>query len=447
MLPEVKEVNVNIFAPTKPHEKQQEVLDALDSGTRWVILRCGRKWRKTSLIVSWLFENAMDKPLVFPYIAPSRKQAKDIVWGDHIARILNEFKKKGVPYKENSTELSVQIEGAGKIQLFGVENKEGLRGISNWGGVGMDEYDDWQEDIWPLIIRPNLMVHKAPAIISGTPKGFRNLYHLSKAGRFKEFHFTSYDNPELDREELDEMVEEYKEMGEDYFRQEIMAEYVKPVGVVYEEWDFDKQYIPFKYDKNLPLHLTWDFGVNDPTAVLFIQPAKDEIRIVDYIELSDSNLSAIVATIKDKGYKKPELETGDIAGRARSLVNGRSPIAELAQMDHIITSNVIPNIPTQIRHTHKFMRKVYVNSDMCSRVRDCFLNYRYPIKNETARDQSNEIPIHDEFSHIMRALEYYFWNRYDPSLFKTTKKAPVGTFQRIMEQKEYEAKLESMLAY
>jgi hypothetical protein len=38
------------------------------------------------------------------------------------------------------------------------------------------------------------------------------------------------------------------------------------------------------------------------------------------------------------------------------------------------------------------------------------LNYRYPEVKETARNQENELPIHDEFSHAMRALEYYAVN-------------------------------------
>jgi hypothetical protein len=38
------------------------------------------------------------------------------------------------------------------------------------------------------------------------------------------------------------------------------------------------------------------------------------------------------------------------------------------------------------------------------------LNYRYPEIKDTARNQENELPIHDEFSHAMRALEYYAVN-------------------------------------
>src|SRR3990167_11150912 len=221
--------HVNFFSPTKPHQVQQQILNYLDGGGRWVLLRAGRKWRKTSLIISWLFEQALVTNLTCPYIAPNRVQAKNIAWDDHVQRILYELLGQKIPYKKNEQELSIEMP-RGKVQLLGVDNKEALRGISNWGAVGLDEYDDWSEDIWPTIIRPNLIPHKAPAVITGTPKGFRNMYRLENGGLFKTFHFTSMDNPDLDPKELEDLKAEYMKMGMGAYRQEILAEYEKPEG-------------------------------------------------------------------------------------------------------------------------------------------------------------------------------------------------------------------------
>ena len=409
------QVRVNTFAPSRPHEKQQEVLNALDNGTRWVLLRAGRKWRKTSLIVSWLFEQALETHLVCPYIAPNRTQAKNIAWDDHVQRILNEFTEQGLPFKVNQQELSVKVAGGGKLQLLGVDNKEALRGISNWGAVGADEYDDWIEDIWPTIIRPNLIVHKAPAIIAGTPKGYRNMYRLEQEGLFTPFHFTSHDNPDLDPQELKELEDEYRSMGMGAYRQEILAEYNKPQGTVYEEWDMETQYKDFFYDVNLPLHLSWDFGVNDPTVILFLQPNGSELRLVDYYEASDANIKHFTDWIAERKYKVPEFESGDIAGRARSLTTGKSVISELRTLGHTILSTQIPDIDTQVRNAHRFIPRLMVSKSnpRTARFVECLLNYRYPKKSETLVNQENESPIHDEFSHAMRAFEYYCWNRFE----------------------------------
>lgn len=403
---------LNIFYPSAPHAAQAQVLQAIDEGNRFILLRAGRKWRKTSLIISRLFEGALETGLVYPYIAPNKLQAKNIAWNDHITRLLDHFKEVGCPYKTNEQELSVSFPNGGKVQLYGVENKEALRGISNWGGIGMDEYDDWLEDIWPLIIRPNLATHRAWAIVAGTPKGKRGMHRLSTTGIFKEFHFSSYDNPDLSRAELKDLESEYKSYGEDFYQQEIMAEYIKPIGVVYKEFSEEHQVKSFNYESNLPLEVWWDFGVNDPTAMIWVQRYENELRILDYYEANNVAINHFVQVLNSKPYGVPTRHVGDIAGRARSLTTGTSAIEELDKLGVFVTTNHIPDIASQVRIAHKYIPQIFINKiQSTERFIDVLNNYRYPdAKRETAVNQSNEVPMHDQFSHGARAFEYGCWN-------------------------------------
>ncbi len=407
-------MEINLFAPKQSHGNQDKILD---DPSRFKVIVAGRKFWKTATVISWLFKGALETKLLYPYIAPSKVQAKNIVWDDHINRILIELKKHNVPYKTNETELSVEVPGRGKIQLFGVENKEALRGMSNWGAIGCDEYDDWREDIWPLIIRPNLIPHQAPAMVVGTPKGFKNLYALKNDPTWKYFHYTTYDNPSLPKEELDALVAEYKEYGEEYYRQEILAEFVKFVGMVYKEWQMETRFIELEYDPILPVHITFDWGVNEPTAVIWLQPlGLRELRVIDYYEASDASIEHFISVINSKPYKKAELYTGDPAGKARTLTTGTSVIDELAKKGiHVKTKDGV-KIPEQIRITHGFISRLYVSNKL-EHFRDCLLNYRYPTERKGLHVR-NEIPIHDEWSHAMRALEYYCINVRDRSIIR-----------------------------
>lgn len=385
---------------------------------RFKVLVAGRKWWKTTFIINWLFSEAIKTDLVYPYIAPFRQQAKEIAWEDHVKRVCDMCKDQNIKYKTNASELSISFESGGKIVLLGVDNAEAHRGKSNWGRVGCDEYADWGVNIWPSIIRPNLIPHKAPAIIAGTPKGFDNLHDAYQKGikgsksydpDYKSWHFTSYDNPQLDRRELASLAREYKKEGEDFFQQEIMAEFLKPVGTVYREWSMDKRFIDLEYDQHLPLHISWDFGINDPTSLIWFQPHGSEVRVVDYYEASEVNLEHFVQVIKAKPYKEVELHTGDPAGKARTLTTGTSPIEMLAKKGiHVRVKDGV-KIPEQVRVTHGLIPRLYVKNTL-ERFRDCLVNYRYPEVSEEIRDQSNEIPMHDEYSHAMRALEYYAVN-------------------------------------
>ena len=184
------------------------------------------------------------------------------------------------------------------------------------------------------------------------------------------------------------------------------------MGTVYSEWP-EENFKEVLYDVSLPLHMTMDVGINDPTAIIWIQPNGSEYRVIDYYEASDANLEHFISVIRSKPYKPPELITGDPAGNARELSSGLSPINIFNKAGYFIRTKVIPNpqIPTQIRMTHGIIKGIYVDKHL-TRFRDCMLNYRYPESSEFEglRNQENEIPIHDEYSHAMRALEYYAVN-------------------------------------
>jgi hypothetical protein len=401
-------VNINVFAPSNPHKGQLEVLN---DTTRFKVLRAGRKWRKSSLGVSLQMENAAlcQRKLTYPFILPYQTQARDSIWRDHVQRFLDEAVKKGYPVKVNEVEMTVTHPNGARFKLVGAENKIALRSISNWGYVVGDEVDDWDSTTWAEIIRPNLIPNKAGALLMGTPKGKRNLWKFAQESNFKEFHFTSYDNPDIDREELEALVKEYRSYGEDYFRQEIMAEYVKPVGVVYKDWNEQTNYLPFDYDPLLPLHITFDWGVNDPTVVIWIQPTRSELRVVDYYEATDANIEHFIQVINSKPYKIADMYTGDPAGKARTLTTGTSVIDILAKKGIHVRSKDGVKIPDQIRITNSVMSRLYV-STKAERFRDVLLNYRYPPTNTNSRNQDNEYPIHDEWSHGARAFEYYCVN-------------------------------------
>ncbi len=173
--------------------------------------------------------------------------------------------------------------------------------------------------------------------------------------------------------------------------------------------NLDKQFIDIEYDPNLQLHISMDFGVNDPTSLIWIQPNGAETRVIDYYEASDANIEHFVSVINSKPYKKPDLFTGDPAGKARTLTTGTSPIEILSNKGIYVKTKDGVTIPDQIRQAHIKMPGLYV-SKKADQFKDCLLNYRYPTKSTTIVNQENEIPIHDKWSHAMRAFEYWAVN-------------------------------------
>lgn len=377
-----------------------------DDPHRFKVVNVGRRAGKTLVSVIKLIQVASEGNKTCWYVAPTYRQAKNIAWS-----ILKEYMPPKAKAIWNETELKCLLPGVkSEIHLKGADNPDSLRGTHIDFAI-FDEvafFANWK-DTWQAL-RPILVDSKAPAWFISTPNGLNHFYQLYniKDPDYTSFHFTTYDNPYVDQLEIDKAK---REMDELTFRQEFLAEFTRPSGVVYREWPVEN-YKAIDYNPALPLHLTFDWGVNDPTSIIWIQPYKSETRIIDYYEASNASIEHFISVIRSKSYKEPELYTGDPAGKQRTLTTGTSVIDILSQKGIYVRTKDGVTIPEQIRLTHQKIKGLYI-SDKAQRFRDCVLNYRYPEVNPAIRNQENEVPIHDEYSHGMRAFEYWCVN-YSP---------------------------------
>lgn len=396
-----------------PYDPQPHQLEWHNCETRFLVAVCGRQIGKTTAAVNELIKRAItNKNTRNWYVTNDYRQAKRNVWS-----LLQQYLPKEAVKSFNTSELTATLTNNSKIELIGVENAERLRGaVVHF--IICDEYADFSRDVWAKVLRPMLSTTEGDVWFIGTPKGMGNdLYdrYYSKSRQITKYRIPSctIHNKKVQYTtskyaSLRELQDAYKNLPIDAFNQEYMAEFTRPAGVVYGDWPLDN-FKEMSYDPHIPLHLSFDFGVNDPTAIIWIQPYSGEFRVIDYYEASNGNVDHFVQVIKSKPYREPSLCTGDDAGRSRTLTTGTSPIDEFSKQGiHISTLQGL-KIPNQIRMTHKHIKSLFV-SDKLVRFRDCLLNYHYPEVKDNVRDQSNEKPVHDEWSHAMRALEYYFAN-------------------------------------
>jgi predicted phage terminase large subunit-like protein len=198
---------------------QQEVYS---DPTRFKVVAAGRRTGKSRLAAWMLIINALqtDKGQVF-YVAPTQGQARDIMW-----QTLLEL---GNPVISGAhiNNLQIKLVNGAMISLKGADRPETMRGVSLKFLV-MDEYADMKPDVWEQILRPALADQKGSAMFIGTPMGRNHFYELYKFAElgddetYKGWHFTSYDNPILDPDEIDTAK---KSMSSYAFRQEFMASF------------------------------------------------------------------------------------------------------------------------------------------------------------------------------------------------------------------------------
>lgn len=263
------------MAKIKLHHTQFEVAN---DPHRFRVICAGRRWGKSVLsqliVLQWATKNIG----TYWIVSPTYRQGKQIHWKG-LQRI--------IPYdwiaKKNEVELSITLKNGSVIELKGAENPDALRGVKLRGLV-IDEIAsirnwDW---LWQEVLRATLTDYQAPCLFISTPKGYNHFFDLYESGQgdkaskddYRSWRFTSYDNPYIPKEEIDNAK---KELTEDTFYQEYMADFRKYTGLVYKEFDREVNVIePFDIPDGWSIYRGMDFGSTNPTACLWVAVDGDE---------------------------------------------------------------------------------------------------------------------------------------------------------------------------
>lgn len=210
---------------------QQEVYS---NPARFKVVAAGRRCGKSYLAAWTLLINALQSNRGWTiYVAPTQNQARQILW-----RQLLEIAHPVIK-KSHINNLDIELINGQTIGLRGSDRPDTMRGLSlNY--VVLDEYADMKPEVFEEILRPALSDLEGPALFIGTPKGRNHFYDLYKYGELADdpewssFHFTSYDNPFLKKEEINAAK---RSMSSYAFRQEFMASFESKGSEMFrEDW-------------------------------------------------------------------------------------------------------------------------------------------------------------------------------------------------------------------
>lgn len=292
------------------------------SKARFKVLCCGRRWGKTTLAIEEIKGKVASGKKKIAYVATTYQQARDIAWN------LLKSELKGSFFNEQRLEIQV---GKCVIVLRGWESIETLRGQA-FDFLILDEVASMRKFWvgWQEVLRPTLTDTVGKVMFISTPKGFNHFYDLFNFyltdKEFNSFHFTSYDNPYLDRDELEKARQT---LGADSFEQEYMASFQKTQGLVYKEFSRDKDLYETLPSIDMDKIGGIDFGFTNPAAVLDIRVYKENLYVEDEWYKSgrtDAQIAEYVAACNFKEvYPDPE-SPGAIEELRTKQVNVREVI-------------------------------------------------------------------------------------------------------------------------
>lgn len=293
---------------------------------RWAVVVAHRRAGKTVACVNELIKSALlaKEGARFAYVAPFLRQAKAVAW-DYLKRFARPIPGLAI----NEAELRIDFPNGARVQLFGADNADALRGLG-FDGLVADEFGDWKPSVWGYVIRPALADRSGWAIIIGTPKGKNTFWETYTRAKGDSDWFTALITADtsglLPQSELDALR---AELNDDEWRQEMLCDFDAAIpGAIWgkELWELEQagRVREGLHDSALPVHAALDLGYSDDTAIWWFQVANGELRVIDCYSTHGMPIAHYHDVLKARPYRYGEWLWLPHDARAKSLQTGRS---------------------------------------------------------------------------------------------------------------------------
>ncbi len=370
---------------------------------RFRVVVAGRRFGKTHLSIRELCYHARMPMSEVWYVAPTYRQAKQIVW----RKLKHRLQDLKWTQKVNESELTITLKNGSNISLKGADNADSLRGI----GLDMlvlDEFADIDPEAWYEVLRPTLADRQGKALFIGTPKGMGNWAHdlytmpLEQPGQWASFQYTTIEGGQVKPEEIEAAR---KDLDERTFRQEFLATFETYAGRIYYAFDRkDNCQPPDAIDLSI-VYIGMDFNIDPMSAVVAVRQG-DNLYVIDEIRMFSSNTAEIVEEIKSRYGRSKIFVYPDPAGAARKSSAG-------GVTDHTILANSGFVVKAPRSHTPVRDRINAVNSRLkdSTGIRHLFIHpkCKYTIEGlerHTYKEGTSQPDKDSGYDHMMDALGY-----------------------------------------
>jgi len=166
--------------------------------------------------------------------------------------------------------------------------------------------------------------------------------------------------------------------------------------------DLEGRICSVPYDPALPVSTWWDLGVDDLTAIWFIQHAGREIRVIDYIEGTDGDAPYWAKELDKKPYHYGECVLPHDAG-SRSPVSLKT-YADVLRDHGFKKQTIIPrtdDLLGSINQARLIIPRAYFDEKKAARGIKALRNYRREFDDD--RKTYKQTPLHDWSSHAADA--------------------------------------------
>lgn len=389
-----------------PYKPRNWALKFHESNKRWKVLVLHRRAGKTTACVNHLIRDACThNDSRYAYIAPYYKQAKAVAWD-----MLKHYSRPIPSITINEAELRVDYPNGSRIQLFGADNPDALRGLGLWGVI-FDEYSQQPSSIFTEVIRPALSDHQGYAIWIGTPKGRNDFYRLHEEHQNDpDWYVIKLRASESEIIPLAEIEDAKKNMSMDEYNQEFECSFDAAIRGAYyayqlQELRRENRVCAVPYTENVEVNTYWDLGISDYTCIIFAQIIGREIHIIDYYENNNAELEHYTLKLRKKPYKYG-LHHLPHDVQHRELSVGKSRYNILSDQLGGGSMSIVPNIPIKdgIEAARKVFPRLWFDQKKTELLLDALSCYTQEWDDK--KGMFKDKPLHNWSSHASDALRY-----------------------------------------
>ncbi len=372
-----------------------------DSSARFRVVAAGRRFGKSFLSINELAKFARLPNQRCLYVAPTYRQAKQVIWDELKNRLF------GVRWidKVNESDLNIQLKNGSIIYIRSADNREALRG-AKYNFIVMDECADIHSDTFYQILRPTLSDTGGCALFIASPKGrnwFYDLYNQGSEAGWESWQFTTAQGGNVPQEEIEQAK---RDLDERTFEQEYLSQFVSYSGVIYYAFgDENIKSMPV-IPPTAPLHIGMDFNIDPMSAVICIQDG-ERAWVIDEITIYSSNTNEMCEEIKRRYPKRGIIVYPDASG-VRRATSSTGITDHLILQQHgftVRTGSTNPPVAERIAAVNSRLRNsskehlLYIDPK-CKQTREGLIKMTY-------KEGTRQPDKSSGYDHITDALGYY----------------------------------------
>jgi phage terminase large subunit len=298
-----------------PRPYQEAALTALENGVRRAVWCWARRGGKDMTAFAYAIKKMVESPMNVVLVFPVKEQGKNAFWEniendgfktiEHIPGALID--------RQDNSNMRIVLKNGSTFQILGAGDPDALRGANGKLYI-LSEFVDIPSQVMD-VIGPVVRNNGGQIIIQSTPKidgisggTFKMLFDRATKREDQYASLITADNYLTAAELEDERQECIEKNGNDFwFRQEFLCDWGQAsassyYGAVMMAAVKENRIGKFPYEPAYPAYSTWDYGMDDSTAIGWWQYIDKKPRVIDYYETHDIALRQTIEFVKQKPY-------------------------------------------------------------------------------------------------------------------------------------------------